>query len=190
MKVVFWWKLSIDEGCILMKGVFRWKSSIDESCQLIKVVYWSKLSFDESCLLVKVIYWWKLSIDESWTSLRSDSLWRFACGDVYSHRHLRPLYPLRPLRPPCLLLLLRSFRSLQKIEKSGVPRISWDSISGCDVRSWSNFGISWPLPSLRFHCDRAITQCGWKKMKGGKVQSCKMSQIWQLYLCKNNGRWG
>ena len=29
---------------------------------------------------MKVVYCWKLSIDES---LRSDNLWRFACGDVF-----------------------------------------------------------------------------------------------------------
>ena len=81
-KVVCWWKLSFDEICLLMKVVYCWNLFINESCLLMKVVYWWKLSIDESCLLVKVVYWWKLSIDESWTSLRSDSLWRFACGDV------------------------------------------------------------------------------------------------------------
>ena len=65
-----------------MKVVYCWKLFIDESCLLKKVVYWWKLSMVESCLLRKVVYWWKFSIDESWTSLRSDSLWRFACGDV------------------------------------------------------------------------------------------------------------
>ena len=39
MKVVYWW----------------WKLSIDESCLLMNVVYWWKLSSDGSCLLMKVI---------------------------------------------------------------------------------------------------------------------------------------
>ena len=30
------------------------------------------------------IWWHKLSIDKSWNSQRSDSLWRFACGDVFT----------------------------------------------------------------------------------------------------------
>ena len=82
MKVVYWWVLSIDESCILMKVVYWWKLFFDESCLLMKVVYWWKLSFDERCLLMKVVQWWKLPIDESYNSQRSDILWRFACGDV------------------------------------------------------------------------------------------------------------
>ena len=101
MKVVYWWRMSIDESCFLMKVVFWWKLSIDESYLLMNVVYWWKLFFDESCLLMKVAYWWKLSfdeccllmkvvqcwklpIDESYNSQRSDILRRFACGDVLS----------------------------------------------------------------------------------------------------------
>ena len=47
MKVVYWWKLSIDESCLLMK-----------------VVYWWKLSVDERCLSMKVFNWWNLSIGD------------------------------------------------------------------------------------------------------------------------------
>ena len=89
MKVVYRWKLSIDENCQLKKVVCWWKLSFDESCLLMKVFYWRKWSIDESCLIVescilmKVAYCWKLSIDESLNCLRSDSLWRFACGDVF-----------------------------------------------------------------------------------------------------------
>ena len=55
MKVVYWWKLSIDESCLLMKVVDE-SFHVDESCLLMKVVYWWKLSTDESCLLMKVVY--------------------------------------------------------------------------------------------------------------------------------------
>ena len=77
-KIVFWWNLSFDESCPVMKFVFWWKIvkevikdvywwvlSIDESCLLMKVVFWWKLPIDENCLLMKVIYWWKLSSDGS-----------------------------------------------------------------------------------------------------------------------------
>ena len=42
---------------------------------------------------MKVIYWWKLSTDEIYVVMkvnidkevkRSDGLWRFACGDVFT----------------------------------------------------------------------------------------------------------
>ena len=55
MKVVYWWRLSIDESCFLMKVVYWWELSIDESYLLMNVVYWWKLSSDGSCLLMKVI---------------------------------------------------------------------------------------------------------------------------------------
>ena len=70
------------------------KLSIYESCLLMKVVFLWKLSFDGSCLLMKIVYWWKLSIDESFNSQRSDSLWRFACGDVLIWRPLQKEWPL------------------------------------------------------------------------------------------------
>ena len=47
MIVVYWWKLSINENCLLMK-----------------VVYWWKLSIDECCILMSVVYWWKSKIQK------------------------------------------------------------------------------------------------------------------------------
>ena len=43
---------------------------------------------DPSCLLMKAVYWWKFSVAESCpNSQRSDSLWRFACGDVLNIKY-------------------------------------------------------------------------------------------------------
>ena len=53
------------------------------------------VSEDESCLLVKIVNWRKLWIDEGWTSLRSDSLWWFACGDVISTVRYSILHQLK-----------------------------------------------------------------------------------------------
>ena len=56
----YWWKLCIDESCLLMKVVYWWKLSTDERCLFLKVVYWWMLSIDESCLLLKFVHWRKL----------------------------------------------------------------------------------------------------------------------------------
>ena len=93
MEVVFWWKLSSDGSCLLMKVVQWWKLSYDErynsqrsdeSCLLMSVLYWWKLYIDEVCLLMKVVflmkvvYWWELSIDESYLLMNVVYWWKLS----------------------------------------------------------------------------------------------------------------
>ena len=79
MKIVYWWKLSIDESCLLMKVVCWWKVSIDESFQLMKFVYWwqgclprifigpNNPSFSDC---INTISWWS----SYWACLPPDTL--------------------------------------------------------------------------------------------------------------------
>ena len=70
--------------CLGLKTLKKWCWESVSERRLADLIDVTLVSEDESCLLVKIVNWRKLSIDEGWTSLRSDSLWRFACGDVIS----------------------------------------------------------------------------------------------------------
>ena len=129
MKVVFWWKLSIVESCLLMKVVYCWKLFIDESCLLMKVVYWWKLSIVESCLLMKVVYWWKLFIDESFLLMKVNIVKEVIAGDV---------------SPVAMFFLLISPKRV---------RYSTDLYSGtcdCEAAAWQTFQSA-PSPKFTLH---------------------------------------
>ena len=81
--------------CLGHKTLKKWCWESVSERRLADLIDVTLVSEDESCLLVKIVNWRRLSIDEGWTSLRSDSLWWFACGDVISTVRYSILHQLK-----------------------------------------------------------------------------------------------
>ena len=69
MKVVNWWKLFIDESCLLMKVINWWKLSFDENCLLMKLKIVLGIRYFSPIMALSPLIW------ESYSSSIGLSLW-------------------------------------------------------------------------------------------------------------------
>ena len=140
MKVFYWWNLSIDESCLLMK--------------VMKVVYFWKLSIYESCPLMKVVNWWKLSIGESYLLMKVEIVQGLISCDIL---------PVAMFILVCIKCSMKRSHNKYAIEKIAITDQKFKATI------WAKYNTQWQLDKQKIICtyipyvtlkDNASSQAG------------------------------